>query len=91
MKGQIDRLTDEELTVALTKLVAAVGDGHTMVYPDFHIMYPLRLYWFEEGIYAYDASTEYQEIINLRLDSVNGTPVADVLARVRPVVSYDNT
>lgn len=90
LKEQVDHLTDEELTVGLTRLVASVGDGHTMVYPDFRLMYPLRLYWFEEGIYAFDASTTYQEIINLRLNSVNGIPVADVLAMVRDVVSCDN-
>lgn len=90
MKEHVDEWTDEELMVAISSLVASVGDGHTMVYPDFSVMYPIRLYWFKEGLYAIDASEEYQEIINLRLSTVNGHPVDEVLNAFRPMISRDN-
>ena len=90
IKQQVNKWTDDELKVAITGLVASVGDGHTMIYPDFRVMYPLRLYWFKEGIYVLDASEEYQEAISLKLVTINGKPIDEVLTALGPIISCDN-
>ncbi|MEA4884533.1 MAG: hypothetical protein VB144_12930, partial [Clostridia bacterium] len=90
IKESVDELTDDELTVAVSRLVASVGDGHTVAYPDLHFTYPVRLYWFKEGMYAFDAPEEHREIVNLRLETISGKPVGEVIEALRPVISCDN-
>lgn len=90
IKHQIDSKTDEELTMELSKLVAAVGDGHTTVYPKFSTIYPIRLYWFKEGIYAFDAAKDYEAIVDLELQSLNGIALNEVIQVLRSAISHDN-
>ena len=90
IKAQVDHRTDEELTMDLSRLIAAVGDGHTVVYPRFSTIYPIRLYWFKEGIYAFDASMDYKEVVNLRLESLNGIPLDEVTNILRAAIAHDN-
>ncbi|NMB16463.1 MAG: peptidase S41 [Firmicutes bacterium] len=90
IRDQIDELTDEELIVELSRLVASVGDAHTVVYPELGRIYPLRFYWFKEGIYAIAASEEYAEVVNLKLETINGKPMEKVLAELRGVISHEN-
>ncbi len=37
IKESVDELTDDELRVAVSRLIASVGDGHTIAYPRFPI------------------------------------------------------
>lgn len=90
IKHAVDQLTDDELRVAVSRLIASVGDGHTIAYPDFQFTYPVRLYWFKEGIYAFDAPEEHGEIINLKLETVCGMPVHEIVDALKPVIACDN-
>jgi hypothetical protein len=78
------------------RLVALLGprDGHSAVFPldpaharTLHA-YPLELYWFPDGLYVVDAVD--RSLIGARLAAVEGVPVDDVVARVRPLVPRDN-
>ena len=88
--GQIDALTDPELIVELSRLVASVGDAHTALYPDRSRLYPLWFYWFKEGIYAIAAGEEYGGVVDLELKTINGRPTEEVLAMLRDVISHEN-
>lgn len=90
LKGSVDELTDDQLMVGVSQLAASVGDGHTIAYPDFRFTYPVRLYWFKEGIYAFDAPEEYRNIINMKLATIDGKPTDEILAALKPVISHDN-
>ena len=88
--------TRPQLVVGLMRLVALLGprDGHSAVFPldpaharTLHA-YPLELYWFPDGLYVIDA--DEPGLIGARLTAIEGVPVADVIARVRPLVSRDN-
>ena len=90
IKGKIDELTDAELIVELSRLVASVGDAHTALYPKSGPLYPVFFYWFKEGIYAVAAAEEHGEVVNLELKTINGQPVEEVLGKLRDVIPHEN-
>ena len=89
-------LTRDELVVGLMRLTALPGerDGHTGIYPfDAHArtlhMYPLRLYDFADGLHVV-GSIGGENLTGRKLTAISGTPVAEVVAKVRPLVPHDN-
>jgi dienelactone hydrolase len=97
LTAQADALSDDELTVGLMRLAALPGvrDGHTGIFPldssnrrVLH-MYPIRLYTFSDGTYVVGQAGG-EDLLRARLVAVNGVPLADVHAAVRPLVPHDN-
>ena len=90
-------LTRDQLVVGLMRLVALAGerDGHTAIYPfdpaharTLHV-YPLRLYDFADGLHVV-GSIGGEDLTGRKLTAISGTPIAEVVARVRPLVPRDN-
>jgi hypothetical protein len=91
---QIPEMSEPEIILAFMRFLALVGgnghDGHTGLWPyqkqaDFHL-YPLRLYWFEEGIYVVDSD---HGLNGAKLVAINGFSVEDILSRIDPFISRD--
>ena len=91
--GSISR---DELLVGLMRMIALLGprNGHTGLFPgdpsharQLHL-YPVRLYDFADGIYVVDAVE--RSLIRNKLVAIDGTPLAEILERVRPLVPHDN-
>jgi hypothetical protein len=89
-------LSRDEILVGMLRIVALLGprNGHTGIFPadpsnarELHL-YPLRLYDFPDGLFVVDAAD--RSLVHDRLVSVNGMPLDQVLARVRPLVPRDN-
>ena len=53
----------------MRRLVASLGDGHTVyVWNGAHsIRLPLELYWFNAGLFVTGVSDEYKEILGTRV------------------------
>jgi hypothetical protein len=91
-------LQPNELLVELMRIVALLGprNGHTGIFPldpghgrELHL-FPLRLYDFADGLFVVDESGS-RGLVGARLVAVAGTPIAEVLVKVRPLVPRDNT
>jgi dienelactone hydrolase len=97
LTNRADSLDDDELLVGLMRLAALPGvrDGHTGIFPldpanrrALHA-YPVRLYAFADGVYVVGQAGG-SELLRARLVAVNGRPLDEVLAAVRPLVPHDN-
>jgi hypothetical protein len=90
LKARIPRLDRPQFLIGLARLVAAVGDSHT----SFTVMpqraFPLKLYWFKEGICVTDVPVEFAELLNGRLESVDGHPVEEVVRAFAGILPHDN-
>ncbi|MFO7732569.1 MAG: peptidase S41 [Candidatus Aminicenantes bacterium] len=90
LKARIPELDRTRFLLDLSRLVASVGDSHT----SFTIMprkaFPLKLYWFEEGICVVDTTPEYARLLNGRLESVDGHPVEEVVRAFAEIIPHDN-
>lgn len=90
LKARIPKLSRLQFLTDLARLVASIGDSHT----SFTVMpqkaFPLKLYWFKEGICVTDTTLEYAELLNGRLESVDGHPIEEVARAFAGVIPHDN-
>jgi hypothetical protein len=106
LAATIDGATDDELMVGVLRIVAMISaagcDAHTGAYIWGSGTYavdslPLRVWLFadESGeagddVVVVDALPPYTGLIGSRIDTVEGHPIADVLAAIDPIVPRDN-
>jgi hypothetical protein len=90
LKARIPKLSRPEFLADLARLVASVGDSHTSFTVIPQKAFPLKLYWFKEGICVTDTASEYAELLDGRLESVDGHPVEDVVRAFSGIIPHDN-
>mgnify|MGYP003292841681 CR=1 FL=1 len=66
---RIPTMADHEITVELMRIVGMIGDGHTGVRVNqvFRSVYPVRLYYFKDGLFVQSAAPEYREAVGRAL------------------------
>lgn len=90
LQAALPSLNPAEITVGFLQLVAAVGDSHTQLAYRPQTIYPLALYWFQEGIYLVKAAPEYTQALNYRLVAVNGRAIEEVVAELSTAIPHEN-
>jgi len=92
-----DGLTQIEFYRHLCPFLAAVGDGHTMLWPPFHLNHQspggIPLYFQAVEDYLYVAGvidSASQHLIGAKLSSVENIPIAELLRRQAQIKGYDN-
>lgn len=90
----IPRLQEHEIVAGLGRVVASFQYGHTDIgWRDSPVKYhvlPLNLHWFSDGIYVEGAHKDCEAALGARLLKVEGMPVEEALAAVRPLVPAEN-
>jgi hypothetical protein len=89
---------EDELLVGLMRLAALPGvrDGHTGIFPldpeNSRMLhsYPIHVYEFADGTYVIGQADGGSDLLRARLIAVNGRPLDEVEALVRPLVPHDN-
>lgn len=95
LADRIPTLARHEIAVAMMRIVASVGDGHTSVpvlfdaAAGFHAL-PLRLGLYEEGLFVEAAAPSHPRAVGARIVSFGHVPTAEAIRRVAPLVSRDN-
>jgi hypothetical protein len=95
VKARIPLLTDDQALVELIRLAAMPGwagrDGHTGIFPGAGTHeFPILLWQFSDGMVITAARAPYEDLVGSRIETIEGRPVADVLALVEPLVPRDN-
>jgi hypothetical protein len=89
LDGRIAKLDDAHAVAGIMRLVASVGDAHTMVGGWATAgVYPLAIASFDDGYFVIGADRAWA--IGGKLVSINGHPIDDVIARVTALISRDN-
>ena len=95
LKQSLDGMTADQAMVGLMRLWARLSverDGHQFAFlaegRDGPVL-PLRVYEFEEGVFITAAMDDDADLAGARLVSINGHPIADVLAALEPLVPRD--
>lgn len=95
LAARVPTTDDARLAVELQRLLARLGDGHSLVYPapgprvGFPAL-PIDLWRFEDGLVVTDGSGDGAALVGARLAAIGGVPVDTLLARMAPYVSRDN-
>ncbi|MDB5230811.1 MAG: peptidase [Chitinophagaceae bacterium] len=91
---RLDKMNSDEALVALTKMVALIGDGHTLINffspgQKFHC-FPLRTYVFEDGIYVIDAAEQYKDLVGKKLIKVGNRGIENYCREISGLPQRDN-
>lgn len=90
LRAQIPTLTKPQFLMGLSRLVASVGDSHTAFTVMPQSAFPLKLYWFKEGLCIIDATPEHSALLNGRLTAVDGHPIEEVVRAFAAIFPHDN-
>lgn len=89
LQRTVDRKTDEQIIVELAKAVALAKNAHTRLYllrnRSELRRYPIRVWWFAEGLYVVRATPEYSELLGAKLLTIAGRTVEQVKQKVAPL------
>ena len=89
---RIPTMADHEITVELMRIVGMVGDGHTGVRVNqaFTSVYPVRLYFFKDGLFVQGAAPEYREVVGGRVVKIGNSGVDQAVRAVSEIAWRDN-
>lgn len=91
---RIPTLSRNQIIVEITRIVAMIGDGHT--YAEIHQPptnfrhYPLKLYWFADGVYVLKADKKYASAVGGRIVKLGKVSGRDAYGAVSKIVPHDN-
>jgi tetratricopeptide (TPR) repeat protein len=86
----VPRLTDLEVRAAITRLLAAIADGHTGADLQSDRIVDLYFIDFPEGLFVIGGAKEYAQAIGARVVAIGGVPSADVRRRLSEFVHMEN-
>jgi tetratricopeptide (TPR) repeat protein len=91
---RIPTLSRNQTIVELTRIVAMIGDGHTYVElqqpPASFRHYPVRLYWFPDGVYVLSAEKRYAAVVGGRIVKLGKASGQGAYEAVSKIVPRDN-
>ncbi|HTQ55926.1 MAG TPA: IPT/TIG domain-containing protein [Bryobacteraceae bacterium] len=89
LNQDIPQMTDAQVTVAMMKLAAMVGDAHTAVTSPFAPL-PIRFRWFSDGLFVNAAAPEYSRAIGVKAIRIGNLPVDQAYNAISAAVSHEN-
>ena len=89
LQRTVEGKTDDQIIVELAKAVALAGNAHTRLYllrnRSELRRYPIRVWWFADGLYVVRATPEYSELLGARILRIAGRNVEQVKQQVVPL------
>jgi len=93
LHARIPRLAGHEIVVEFARLIASIGDAHTVLrlgdVAGFR-RFPLVLHLVSDGLFVRAIGSEQPEAAGARLLAIGGTPAAEAYDAMRAIVSHDN-
>jgi hypothetical protein len=90
LEAEVPRLTDGQVIVGMARMVAMLQDGETRVVLPVRPLYPLQAEWLGGGLYLLAVPAAERSLLGTRLLAVDGQPVAQILARISPVIDSED-
>jgi tetratricopeptide (TPR) repeat protein len=90
----IPAMQPHEILAGFGRIVASFQYGHTDIGwrespVKYHVL-PLNLYWFSDGVYVEGAHKDCEKAVGAKVLKVEGMPVKEALAAVKPLVPAEN-
>ncbi len=91
----IDNLDDEHINTELAKIVASVGDGHTILFPapksgGKQEEYKIKFYKFKDGLYIKGITKDYAKYNGLKVTKIGMYKTEEALKKISEIIPHDN-
>ena len=86
-------LTRNGILVEFYRLVALLGDAHTVLQPDLSLglrYYPLELYAFDDGLFVRRADSAHADLVGARVLRIGRVSADSALAAAATILSHEN-
>ena len=94
LSNDIPRLTSNQITVRIMKLMSLIGDGHTGAFPDLNPAWPqaipIQFRQFQEGLFVIAADRKYADLVGTQVMRFGNHTSEQVIQAVAPIISKDN-
>lgn len=94
LQHRIARLSDDVAAAEVQRLLAMVGDGHTLSYVGFGFQptqrLPVRFYQFSDGLFVSAATPQHRGLVGQRVVRLGPLPAATAINLARGFASGDN-
>jgi hypothetical protein len=91
---RIPTLSRNQIIVEITRIVGMIGDGHSYVelhHPPTNFRhYPVKFYWFPDGVYVLQADRKYAPVVGGRIVKLGKFSADRVYTTVSRIVPHDN-
>src|ERR1041385_6925677 len=90
----IPALQDHEIVARMMQIVESIGDAHTTLTPSGSLLrfrsYPIKTYWFTDGLYITSVASSYPQALGKRLTKLGAQTSSEANASVASVISHEN-
>ena len=87
---RVPSLSDNQIVIEITRAVARSKNGHTRTYlmrnGNYLRRWPVRFYWFSNGLYVVRATPEFSQTLGTRVVAIDGTFPEDLMSSIRDLV-----
>jgi tetratricopeptide (TPR) repeat protein len=94
LRTQIPNLTDGQIIVRMQRILAQLGDGHSLAYFFFGNRelkrLPVNLYFFSDGLYVMHAPEAQKGLIGCRVLKIGNLDAETIVQRLVPYITRDN-
>jgi hypothetical protein len=98
LEASLGKLSDKEISYELCRIVSMVRDGHTQIIsvifnmPPFldTRLYPLRIFFFNDGVYVTDGGRDHSDLKGFRISAINSTPVTEIFQKLKFFIPGEN-
>jgi hypothetical protein len=94
LRTQIPNLTDGQIIARMQRILARLGDGHSLVYFFFGNRelkrLPVNLYFFSDGLYVVHAPAAQKDLIGCRVLKIGNLDPESIIQRLTPYIARDN-
>jgi tetratricopeptide (TPR) repeat protein len=94
LHNAIPTLKEHEVLAGFARIVASFKYGHTDIgwreSPVKYHVAPVNFYWFSDGVHVEGADKKYEGVIGAKLIRIEGIPVEQALAGIKPLVPAEN-
>lgn len=90
LKQNLNKMNDDEIRIELSKIMTSIGDAHTGINISSEKMFPIDLYWFDDGMYVINTTEEYSQIKYSKLKKINNTDIENVIKDMTVIIPHDN-
>lgn len=90
LKSIVNELDYDEVKVELSAIVASIRDAHTSIMFPVNKYMPIKLYWFEDGIYVIGATEKYKDLLYKKVIEIEGIEIEEVISELSNIISFEN-
>lgn len=87
LKQNIDKLSDNQIKLLISKCVGMAEDGHTTVYMGKFATIPLKFYLFDDGLYVTSVKSGYEKYLGARVNKIEDKSIEELIGYVTTYTS----